>query len=384
MKVYIMSETVVLAHALTSWFHKAARTLPWRQEAILPDGVGRDPYKVWLSEIMLQQTRVSVVEGYYKKFIARFPTIQDLAAAPESEVLGMWSGLGYYARGRNLHKAAQYVVAERQGIFPKNYQELLTMPGVGTYTAAAVSSLAYGEKVAVVDGNVARILSRLYAYTDPVDNTAGKDWVQKEADRLMSTVDDVNQKYPEQKITAGSINEGMMELGALVCTPKSPMCLVCPWRDSCAARKEGVVDILPKKLPKKERKTLRVAVVVVYDDDHLWLEKRSSDGLFAGMHEPPSLEIADTASSDEIIAAWQQILRDRNLPIPQNFPESLVVERTLTHRDLRMEIFPCQIDRMGHLSEFWLSASQLGKVGLSSAVQGVLSTAWPFARISKG
>src|SRR5271165_2285874 len=229
---------------LLAWFAECKRDLPWRRT--------KDPYCIWLSEIMLQQTRVAAAVPYYQRFLERFPEVNALAAAPEEEVLRHWAGLGYYSRARNLQKAARQIVAEHDSQFPDGCEKALALSGIGAYTAAAILSIAYGKQLAVLDGNVARVISRLCAIRG--DLRAGGRWLQlqKAADKLLASH------------APGDWNQAMMELGATICTPRAPQCLLCPVVPHCAARKKGVQEEIPEKRKKRAavRVTLAAAVFV--------------------------------------------------------------------------------------------------------------------------
>jgi len=214
-------------NALLGWFQEFQRDLPWRKN--------RDPYRIWISEIMLQQTRVAAVIPYYEKFLARFPDVQSLASAPQEEVLRLWSGLGYYSRARNLQKAAQQMAAKHAGQFPRQREELLALEGIGEYTASAILSIAFDDKHAVLDGNVARVVARLEAIRG--DLRESKRWrdLQCKADQLL------------ERDSAGDWNQAMMELGATICLPRSPQCLLCPVANFCQARKLGIAENIPEK-----------------------------------------------------------------------------------------------------------------------------------------
>jgi len=235
----------IFRRKLLDWFHQYQRELPWRGT--------NDPYRVWLSEVMLQQTRVAAVIPYYERFLQRFPTIEALASAPEEDVLRMWSGLGYYSRARNLQRAAQEIVARFCGEFPRSEKEARELPGIGAYTAAAILSIAYGEKLAALDGNVARVLARLFAIEG--DLREGKRWqeLQDRADFLL------DRKSP------GDWNQAMMELGATVCTPRSPQCLLCPVAEFCEARKLGMAESLPAIRKKRTLVEVALASAVFVD-----------------------------------------------------------------------------------------------------------------------
>jgi A/G-specific adenine glycosylase len=221
---------------LLAWFRQFQRDLPWRRTT--------DPYHIWLSEIMLQQTRVTAVIPYYERFLRRFPDVQALAAAAGEEVLRLWSGLGYYSRARNLQKAAQQIMAKHGGQFPARLEDALALPGIGNYTAAAILSIAYGKKLAVLDGNVARVLARLGAIHGDIREPQRWQRLQKTADGLLDG------KSP------GDWNQAMMELGATLCTPKSPQCLLCPVAQFCEGRKQGIAEFLPEK--RRKRATVQI------------------------------------------------------------------------------------------------------------------------------
>lgn len=216
--------------ALVAWYRKAKRDLPWRKN--------RDPYRIWVSEVMLQQTTVAAVIPFFERFMARFPRLEALASAPLEDVLEHWAGLGYYSRARNLHRAAQELV---QTGFPKTYEELLKLPGFGPYTARAVASLAFDEKVGVLDGNVIRVLSRRFGLALEWWKPSGREVLQTIADRMAKA------QPPAE------LNQGLMELGATVCTPQSPACALCPWVKNCVARQENTLEQLPLKRPRRER-----------------------------------------------------------------------------------------------------------------------------------
>jgi A/G-specific adenine glycosylase len=230
---------------LLAWFAQFQRDLPWRRT--------RDPYRIWLSEIMLQQTRVAAVIPYYERFLDRFPTVEALAAAPQEAVLRLWSGLGYYSRARNLQKAAQQIVEIHDGVFPSDPEHALALPGIGAYTAAAILSIAFQKKHAVLDGNVARVLARLNAVRG--DLRANGTWpkLQKAAGHLLA----------EQ--SPGDWNQAMMELGATLCTPRSPQCLLCPVNEFCEARKQGLADVIPEKRRKRSTVEITLASLVLLD-----------------------------------------------------------------------------------------------------------------------
>ena len=344
-------DAVSLSARLVSWFASQRRDLPWRSD--------RSAYRVWLSEVMLQQTRVAVVVDYFLRFVARFPDVKDLAAASEDDVLSLWSGLGYYARGRNLHKAAQAVARDHGGVFPSTSAGLAGLPGIGSYTAAAVASLAFGEQIAVLDGNVARVLSRLCDDDTPIDGPAGK---------LRFTA--VAQQLVDAHPSSADVNEGLMELGALVCTPRSPSCGACPWSSSCAGKERA--SMLPVKAKKQKRKSVRIACVVLRDGaDRVWLERRESAGLFGGLWEPPGTIVDDDG---DVEAGWRRALLDRCVTAPASFPAPIVVDRVLTHRALRFEIVVLPVAAASlAVGGQWFGDAELKAVGTSTAVRAVLA-----------
>lgn len=233
MKTKQSAPPVDLAESLREWYVRHRRDLPWRRD--------RDPYRIWISEVMLQQTTVTAVIPYYERFLREFPTLQDLAEAPVERVLELWTGLGYYSRARNLHKSAQALAALAE--WPQTHIQLLEQPGFGPYTSRAVASLAFGESVGVLDGNVIRILSRVRGEAVEHWTTRGRDHLQTIADQIAREGDPAD------------LNQGMMELGATLCTPRNPQCLLCPWFDPCEARRAKSQDRLPLKKPRKEIET---------------------------------------------------------------------------------------------------------------------------------
>lgn len=253
---------------LLDWFHQNKRTMPWRQTS--------DPYSIWISEIMLQQTQVSTVIPYYERFLKKFPEVGDLADAPQQSVLKAWEGLGYYSRARNMHKAAQQVVSEYNSTFPDTFDELLNLKGIGPYTAAAVSSIAFNRQQAVVDGNVIRVLSRYFGIKDDVRRSRVKSEIQDIADSLI----------PED--SPGDFNQSVMELGATICTPKNPLCSSCPLSVDCAAYKTAETDIIPYKSPRKKVPHHQIGVGLIKNSEgKLLIALRPEDAMLGGLWEFP-------------------------------------------------------------------------------------------------
>ncbi|MFL9825152.1 A/G-specific adenine glycosylase [Rhodoplanes sp. SY1] len=267
------SAAVRLTAALLAWYDRHRRVLPWRA----PAGVTADPYAVWLSEIMLQQTTVKAVVPYFQTFTAAFPTVRDLAAADLDAVLRLWAGLGYYARARNLHACAKAVVERHDGMFPATVDQLRALPGIGDYTANAIASIAFDVPVVPIDGNVERVLTRLHALEEELPGA--KPRLRALADAL------------EPADRAGDFAQALMDLGATICTPKSPACVLCPWAAPCAARRRGDPESFPRKTPKKEGRLRRgAAFVAVRPDGAVLVRTRPEKGLLGGMTEVPTTE----------------------------------------------------------------------------------------------
>ena len=273
-----------LSSNLLEWYDVHARPMPWRTPpAEKKAGVQPDPYRIWLSEVMLQQTTVAAVKNYFNRFITRWPTVVSLAAADDGDVMGEWAGLGYYARARNLLKCARVITDEHSGIFPDDHATLLTLPGIGPYTAAAISSIAFDLRHVVVDGNVERVMSRLYDIHSPLP--ASKLELTAKAEHLT----------PNQR--TGDYAQAVMDLGATICTPKSPACGICPWHEPCKARKAGTAPDLPKKTPKKPKPIRHGTVYLGRRSDGAWLlERRPDKGLLGGMLGWPGSDWIDVTT----------------------------------------------------------------------------------------
>lgn len=273
-----MLEKVVVP--LLEWYEKQARILPWRSEP--------EPYRVWVSEIMLQQTRVEAVKPYFARFMEALPTVKALADCPEDELLKLWEGLGYYNRVRNMQKAAKVVVQEYDGVIPADFEKLLKLPGIGAYTAGAIASFAFGIPVPAVDGNVLRVITRLTADESDI----AKDSVKKEISEKVGKI------IPKDR--AGDFNQALIELGAIVCVPNGPAkCNECPVAHLCEAKQREIVDEFPKKAPKKPRVIEEKTVLLLKDGDQVAIRKRPKKGLLAGLYELPNVE--GHLSEDEVL-----------------------------------------------------------------------------------
>lgn len=283
------------AQDLIRWYEANGRDLPWRRT--------RDPYKIWLSEIMLQQTRIDQGLDYYLRFTERFPTVQDLAEAEHDEVMKYWEGLGYYSRARNLHHTAKVVAGEMGGRFPDDWSKLIKLKGIGPYTARAIGSIAFGNKVAVIDGNVFRVLSRLLADHSPIDLPETRKRYQEILDGWVQEVD------------AAEFNQAIMDLGAMVCSPKQPQCPFCPLQQHCKAWAEGVQESLPVKAKKTKRKVQHLNFYLVgLEEGSLLARRRPMSGIWAGLWEIPSQEVPESEwkradlEGQELLGAFKHVL----------------------------------------------------------------------------
>lgn len=343
-----------LRERLLAWYRANKRDLPWRRT--------RDPYAIWLSEVMLQQTRVETVVPYWARFVRDYPTVHDLAEAPLDDVLAKWSGLGYYRRARALHEAARQIAVERDGIFPRAATELRTIKGIGPYTAGAVASIAFDEPAPVVDGNVLRVYARIFEVEDDLRSAKG---VQK----IWSIASEV---IPSKN--AGDFNQALMELGATICTPKSPRCLLCPVRELCAASAHGREETLPHLAPKKAPKEWRRVALVVTDGDRVLVARRRGDALFGGMWEPPAVD--DDEGTDERPRALAKLVR---LQRGASCTEMEPVQHVLSHRKMTLRVLALEA-KSAHLTpndEYeeaaWMTAAELDRVGVSTLARKVLA-----------
>jgi A/G-specific adenine glycosylase len=303
-----------LSTTLLHWYDRHARVMPWRvSPGDRAAGQRPDPYRVWLSEVMLQQTTVAAVRGYFLRFTERWPDVAALAAAADADVMGEWAGLGYYARARNLLKCARAVVDGHGGVFPSTRAGLLGLPGIGPYTAAAVAAIAFDEAATVVDGNVERVMARLFQIETPLPAAKG------ELTHLAETL--------TPPVRPGDYAQAVMDLGATICTPRNPACGLCPWRTHCLAHAKGVQGSLPRKTPKAAKPTRQGTVWIARRSDGAWLlERRPDSGLLGGMLGWPGSDWAEGPVQDTppLAADWRDIGAE--------------VRHTFTHFHLRLAV----------------------------------------------
>ncbi len=341
------------AARVLAWYDRHRRSLPWRA----PPGARADPYRVWLSEIMLQQTTVAAVGSYFLAFLERWPTVRDLAQASLDEVLHAWQGLGYYARARHLHACARAVVERHGGAFPDSEEALRALPGVGSYTAAAIAAIAFDKPASAVDGNVERVIARLHALETPLPDV--KPAIRRLAERLVPTR------------RAGDYAQAMMDLGATVCTPRAPRCVLCPVIDLCAGRRLGIGETLPRRREKVARPVRHgIAFLLVRRDGAVLLRRRPPEGLLGGMMEVPSsdwqpgeLDRNSCMAAAPVAAGW------RVLPG--------IVRHVFTHFELRLEVAAAHAPtaRMadGVADSRWCPVDRLDEMALPTVMKKILT-----------
>ena len=326
------------ANQLIYWYLKNRRDLPWRKT--------KDPYLVWLSEIMLQQTRVAQGLPYYITFTKEFKTVFDLANADESKVLKLWQGLGYYSRARNLHFTAKYIANELNGIFPNNYKKLLNLKGVGDYTASAIASVCYDEPVAVVDGNVYRVLSRYFGINTPINSAKGI----KEFKELAQTLIDESQP--------GVYNQAIMDFGALHCKPQNPLCDSCPFSESCVALEKKKIKELPVKEKKiKVKKRYFNYLVVVTGNDKTIIEERVGKGIWQGLYQFPLIETNEAILETELMSNNQFLSLFPKETLLSLFNKKDIVHK-LSHQHLFTKFWVVKIDDIQGETVFWKDIKQ--------------------------
>ncbi|MBX6368636.1 MAG: A/G-specific adenine glycosylase [Rhodospirillales bacterium] len=333
---------------LLEWYDRNRRRLPWRA---LP-GETADPYRVWLSEVMLQQTTVATVKPYYDAFVAKWPTVTALAAAELDDVLRAWAGLGYYARARNLHACARAVVERYRGEFPADRASLEALPGIGAYTAAAIAAIAFGKKATPVDGNVERVVSRLFAIETPLPD------VKPELRRHAETI------TPDER--PGDWAQALMDLGATVCTPAKPLCALCPWSKACRGRALGIAESLPARRAKAAKPVRRGVAFVALRDGAVLLRRRPPRGLLGGLLEVPSTEWrSEPWREEEALESAPAVASWRALPG--------TVRHVFTHFALELEVRVARTEAAG--DGIWVPVDRLGSEAIPSVMRKVLEHA---------
>jgi A/G-specific adenine glycosylase len=344
--------------ALLEWYDAERRDLPWRSAP----GVTPDPYRVWLSEIMLQQTTVKAVVPYFHAFLARWPDVEALAAAPLDDVLAAWAGLGYYSRARNLHACARVVASEHAGCFPDTEKALRELPGIGPYTAAAIAAIAFGRHASPVDGNIERVVARLFAVSEPLPGAKAR------LRELAATL--------TPRARPGDFAQAMMDLGARICTPRRPSCLMCPLKNACVARSAGLAETLPARTSRGERPSRHgVAFVALREDGHVLLRRRPEAGLLGGMLEVPSTPWAETwLPAEEAL---------QSAPLRADWwPVTGHVAHTFTHFRLELMVYRAIVPVDRELDLWaepercrWVPRRELGRSALPSVMQKVIAYA---------
>ena len=342
------------ATTIIRWFRENGRDLPWRET--------RDPYAIWLSEVILQQTRIDQGRPYWERFMRRWPTVGELAAASEDEVLREWQGLGYYSRARNLHEAARQVAAA--GHFPDNYRDIRRLKGVGDYTAAAIASFAFAQPVAVVDGNVYRVLSRHFGISTPINSTEGKKEFAALAQALMEELSEYSEysdysDYSDHSdySDSSSYNQGLMDFGALQCTPANPACHACPLADSCIALHENRVGELPVKRKTLKVRERRMSYIYIRYNGETALHRRAAGDIWAGLYEP----LAYSPENLSLRSERMQCLK-RN------------VRHVLTHRVIYADFYLWEPDKRPPLPDgyFWIRETDIDRYGVPRLVEMLL------------
>ena len=324
------------ANTIISWFQENGRALPWRET--------KDPYAIWLSEIILQQTRIAQGWEYWERFMAQYPKVEDLAAASEDDVLRLWQGLGYYSRARNLHAAAKQIVA--LGKFPDTLENIKALKGVGDYTAAAIGSFAFDIPAAVVDGNVYRVLSRYFGIDTPINSTQGKKEFAALAQSLIPASD------------AAAYNQGMMDFGAIQCTPQSPKCLLCPLAETCVALREGRVVELPVKLKTLKVQTRRLAYIYIRCNGEIAIHRRGEGDIWQGLWEP--YNVSDLSALPTFDAPLVLKAKD--------------VKHVLTHRILLADFYLLETKKRPLLPDdyIWIKESEISEYGIPRLIEILL------------
>lgn len=336
---------------LYQWHDTVERDLPWKED--------KNPYKIWVSEIILQQTRVEQGRPYYLRFIDAFPDITTLANAPLDKVLRLWQGLGYYSRARNMHVAAQQILERHDGIFPTSYEDIIALKGIGAYTAAAIASFAFGLPHPVMDGNVKRVVSRLFSMEDPINTSKGEKRIMTSLDQLFDPT------APDR------FNQAIMDLGATVCTPKNPSCKDCPWQQRCKAYHDNTIELLPVKKRNLKKKDRYFTYFLVQDRDRIFLRQRPTDSIWKGLYEIPYIEsdkntfetpsemISKAAFTDHQLYDFslKHVLSHQNI-------HAKLAKASFNSEDQQFDGFWCDIKDLDHYAMPRLVEKMLTKAGI--------------------
>ena len=348
---------------LLAWYDRHRRRLPWRP---LP-GEPADPYRVWLSEIMLQQTGVKTVGPYFEKFLARWPGVEALGRASLDDVLRLWAGLGYYSRARNLHACAVAVLCDHGGAFPDTEEGLRALPGIGPYTAAAIAAIAFGRRTMPVDGNIERVVSRLFAVEQPLPQA--KPLIRQLAATLLVAGDE-NSRAGDEESRAGDSAQALMDLGSSICTPKKPACALCPLNDECVARARGEQEVYPRKAPKKTGALRRGAAFVVTRGDQLLVRSRPEKGLLGGMTEVPG---SDWLAAQDDKTALKQAPALKG--VARWHRKAGVVTHVFTHFPLELAVYTAELPARARAPEGmrWVPVATLGDEALPNVMRKVIA-----------
>jgi A/G-specific adenine glycosylase len=328
---------------LQQWYAFHKRNLPWREE--------KSPYHIWLSEVILQQTRVAQGIDYYHKFTSRYPHIEDMANAPLDDILKLWQGLGYYTRARNMHETSKFIVNNLNGVFPGSFERLLKLRGIGKYTASAIASIVYKEPVAVLDGNVFRVLARFYGINEPVNSARGRLVFEDHAAGILDRSD------------PGNHNQALMELGALICVPRNPRCDDCPLATECVARTRGIIDLLPVRSDKKQQKNRYFNYIFLQSGGYTWLSKRTGRDIWHSLYEFPLIETAGPVTREELstLPGWNDLFGASVFRIngsPQKY------KHQLTHQTLHCTFYNIDLENPPADYGRSLFKTEISKLGL--------------------
>lgn len=328
---------MTISKTITKWYQSHARSLPWRKT--------KDPYLIWISEVVMQQTRVEQGMSYYLKFTEAFPNIKSLSHAPEDQVLKLWEGLGYYSRARNLMEAAKQLMEWHQGVFPDKYEEVIKLKGIGPYTAAAITSFAFNQKYAVVDGNVFRVLSRYYGVEIPINTSKGQKYFSELAQEILD------------KENPATHNQAMMEFGALHCKPANPFCTECPLNNSCIAYSTNKVSELPKKEKKLVIKNKYLHFFYIEHDNYILIEKRDSSGIWKGLYQLPLIESAKNEQIEAILLdqEFKDLINNQEYVLKS----TLDMKHKLTHRNLYIRFYHIQCSNINNPSYLKVGEEEL-------------------------